>query len=139
MTLKEKFTNYYGKDSDEVNDEKAEQFAIIADEYAIEFLNWYGGLRLDQVNNKTTKELLEIFKKRTMTLKEQFTFNCRECDTEENAETSVKIADEHAVSFGIWLSVNCEQSNSRDAWWIYESDWKTTDELLKIFKKEKGL
>lgn len=35
----------------------------VADDYAIEFLDWYGGLRLDQVDGKKTKKLLKIFKK----------------------------------------------------------------------------
>jgi hypothetical protein len=47
--------------------------------------------------------------------------------------------DEFAIGFAVWLSMNCEQSNSKDAWWIYKSNWITTDELLEIYKKEKGL
>lgn len=30
--------------------------------FAIDFLDWYGGLRLDEVDGKSTKELLEIYK-----------------------------------------------------------------------------
>jgi hypothetical protein len=32
-------------------------------DFAIGFLDWYGGLRLDEVDNKTTEELLVIYKK----------------------------------------------------------------------------
>jgi hypothetical protein len=62
MTLKEKFNPYCDNlfSSKEVN---AENCVDVADDYAIEFLDWYGGLRLDQVDGKKTKELLEIFKK----------------------------------------------------------------------------
>ncbi len=50
-----------------------------------------------------------------------------------------KIADEFAIGFAVWISINCELSYSKDAWWIYNSTWITTDELLEIYKKEKGL
>ena len=54
----------------------------------------------------------------------------------EGAEwQKAEIAD--AINFGIWLSLNCKQSNSKDAWWIYNKKWKTTHELLEIYKKEK--
>ena len=33
------------------------------DDFAVAFLDWYGGLRLDEVDGKETQELLEIFKK----------------------------------------------------------------------------
>jgi hypothetical protein len=35
----------------------------ITEDFAIGFLDWYGGLRLDEVDNKTTEELLVIYKK----------------------------------------------------------------------------
>jgi hypothetical protein len=50
-----------------------------------------------------------------------------------------QIADDFAIGFGVWLSMNCEQSNSKDAWWIFKSNWITTDELLVIYKKENQL
>ena len=43
--------------------ETIEQCVNVANNFAIEFLEWYGGLRLDEVEGKTTKQLLEIFKK----------------------------------------------------------------------------
>jgi len=33
-----------------------------SDKFAVNFLDWYGGLRLEEVDGKTTKELLEIYK-----------------------------------------------------------------------------
>jgi uncharacterized protein YegJ (DUF2314 family) len=64
-----------------------------------------------------------------MTLREEFTFNCRECDFEENAIQCEKIADDYAIEF---------------AEWVIDTDDKpvgqfTIKELLEIFKKEKGL
>jgi hypothetical protein len=43
---------------------------------------------------------------------------------------------EFAIRFAVWLSINCEQSTSKDGWWVYKSKWLTTDELLKIYKNE---
>ena len=57
----------------------------------------------------------------------------------DGAEYQREKQDEFAIWFGVWLSMNCEPSNSKDAWWIYNSNWITTDELLEIYKKEKGL
>ena len=57
MTLKEKIGDVY------INNDMSKNLEKIADDYAIEFLDWYGGLRLNQVDGKKTKELLEIFKK----------------------------------------------------------------------------
>jgi len=33
-----------------------------SDKFAVNFLDWYGGLRLEEVDGKTSKELLEIYK-----------------------------------------------------------------------------
>ena len=33
-----------------------------SDKFAVDFLNWYCELRLDEVEGKATKELLEIYK-----------------------------------------------------------------------------
>jgi len=70
MTLKEKFIPLVWFNSGSFNvsqnrekDENSIKCEKIADNYAIEFLDWYGGLRLDQVDGKKTKELLELFKK----------------------------------------------------------------------------
>jgi hypothetical protein len=70
-----------------------------------------------------------------MTLKEKF----GELSIDNVESKCEKIADEFVIGFGVWLSINCEQSNSKDGWWIYNSNWITTDELLEIYKKEKGL
>ncbi len=66
MTLKEKFQEepvVVYQESFILTNQSAEQLVEIADEFAIGFLDWYGGLRLDQVDGKETKELLEIYKK----------------------------------------------------------------------------
>lgn len=56
-------------------------------------------------------------------------------------EVRLEIAETHAkdeaIGFGVWLSVNCEQSNSKDAWWFYKSNWKTTDECYEIYQQQK--
>ena len=61
MTLKEKFKQWL--DTKPRIQIREVQLEVIADDYAIEFLDWYGGLRLDQVDGKKTKKLLKIFKK----------------------------------------------------------------------------
>ena len=66
MTLKEKFKQYLWAFNKEVIDNQAIKCEIIADDYAIEFLNWY--IRKSPIMDKkyigkTSKELLEIFKK----------------------------------------------------------------------------
>lgn len=66
-----------------------------------------------------------------MTLKEKFTFNCRECDYEENAETSVKIADEFAIGFADWIRV-CKLKGR-------PYDFDDVKKLLEIYKDEKDL
>jgi hypothetical protein len=58
---------------------------------------------------------------------------------EHNAKELEKIADRHAVDFGIWLSMWCELSRDRNGMYIYQMNWYTAKELLKIYKKEKGL
>jgi hypothetical protein len=49
-----------------------------------------------------------------------------------------KIADDYAVKFGEWLRV--EAYDAGDSWvYIQDNQDYTTEELRKIFKKEKGL
>jgi len=65
MTLKQKFfdiyTSYYKKSNE------LDKMVEVADDYAIEFAAWCFKLGvyeyLNDFKNKTTKELLEIFKK----------------------------------------------------------------------------
>ena len=66
-----------------------------------------------------------------MTLKEKFTFNCRECDYEENAEISIKIADEFAIGFADWIRV-CKLKGR-------PYDFDDVKQLLEIYKNEKDL
>jgi hypothetical protein len=68
-----------------------------------------------------------------MTLKEKFLKNKMLTNGE------IKIADDYAIEFALFLSTECETNGDKDGWWFYNKTWKTTNELLEIFKKEKGL
>lgn len=57
----------------------------------------------------------------------------------QNAKECEQIADEYAIEFALFLSLNCEINGDKDGWWFYNNQWKTTKELSEIFKKEKGL
>ncbi len=48
-------------------------------------------------------------------------------------------ADDFAIDFAEWLRVNYYDNG--DFWiaWDYDKDAKTSKELLKVYKKEKGL
>lgn len=54
-----------------------------------------------------------------------------------NFNNTTDMLDEFAklksIEFGVWLSMNCEQTYSKDGWYIYKSEWKTTDECFSIF------
>jgi hypothetical protein len=73
MTLKEKFETKRIIDTERKAESYAEKCEKIADDYAIEFAEWIdkeGYIRqpnlwisLDEKSGKTSKELLEIFKK----------------------------------------------------------------------------
>ena len=53
-------------------------------------------------------------------------------------EICEEIADEHAIDFALWLSVNCIIGTSKDGWFIYQNkEWLTADECLDIFKRER--
>ncbi len=53
--------NWIDKDYDRKN--VSCEIVYESDKFTISFLDWYGGLRIDEVEGKTTKELLEIYKK----------------------------------------------------------------------------
>jgi hypothetical protein len=77
-----------------------------------------------------------------MTLKEKFSeFTKKESWEKENynAKECEQIADDYAIEFALFLSKECETNGDKDGWWFYNKTWKTTNELLEIFKKEKGL
>jgi uncharacterized protein YuzE len=48
-----------------------------------------------------------------------------------------QLNDDYAISFALFLSTECETNGDKDGWWFYNKTWKTTNELLEIFKKEK--
>jgi hypothetical protein len=50
-----------------------------------------------------------------------------------------KEKDDYAIEFALFLSTECETNGDKDGWWFYNKTWKTTNELLIQFKKEKGL
>ena len=68
-----------------------------------------------------------------MTLKEKFENNIIGVVGEE------KIADDYAIQFALFLALECETNGDKDGWWFYNKKWKTTNELLEIFKKERNL
>lgn len=60
--------------------------------------------------------------------------------TIESAETFEKIADEFAIEFANWVNKISYRSFDGN-WYLTQEDEdikKTTEELLEIFKKEKG-
>lgn len=67
MKLKERFIKLFPHQNEEYLDhEEAEMCEKIADDFAIEFINWLSFNDLFysiQFGNNSTKELLEIFKK----------------------------------------------------------------------------
>ena len=75
-----------------------------------------------------------------MTLKEKFIKES--CDIRYQVLEPAKfekIADDYAIKFALFLSKECETNGDKDGWWFYNKKWKTTNELLETFKKEKGL
>lgn len=80
-----------------------------------------------------------------MTLKEKFTDKIlsflSDNMKEKNAKECEKIAEEFAIGFGKWLVSNC-YSEDDIYWWLIKIGGdvrKNTEELLEIYKKEKGL
>jgi hypothetical protein len=69
MTLREKLQEeklYINPHSFKLTKEGAESFEKIADDYAVNFANWYHFMieQVDNLNSKfTPKELIEMFKK----------------------------------------------------------------------------
>ena len=63
-----------------------------------------------------------------MTLKEKF----ENIEFAFPASESVKIADDYAIEFQKWVDINYFKHNTF-------TETTSTEEMLKIFKKEKGL
>jgi len=61
---------------------------------------------------------------------------------EANAEKCVQIAKDYAeqesIEFGVWLSVNCKEDNSRDGWYYYKDEILTVSELYQLFKNREN-
>ena len=74
-----------------------------------------------------------------MTLREKFSLILMEFWSSDWESKCEKIADEFAMGFAEWLSMWCELGRDRDGWYIHGGKWYTSNELLKIYKKEKGL
>jgi hypothetical protein len=77
-----------------------------------------------------------------MTLKEKFLeLAFAKISSEELRDESVQVAEEFAIGFGQWLVSNC-YSEDDIYWWLIKTGGdvrKSTEELLEIYKKEKGL
>ena len=66
MTLKEKFHQWLNTEpfsSKERPTLREAQLEVIADDYAIEFAEWFNNLKYDVMRYKTMEEHLEIYKK----------------------------------------------------------------------------
>lgn len=66
MTLKEKFNDLVPKEFGGMQKPLLSNCEKIADDYAVDFLNWYirkSSIKDKKYIGKTSKELLEIFKK----------------------------------------------------------------------------
>ncbi len=59
-----------------------------------------------------------------------------EKDDVELVKKCSEIANNHAIEFALWLSVNCINGDSKDGWWVYKSYWKPTNKLLEIYLTE---
>jgi hypothetical protein len=75
-----------------------------------------------------------------MTLEEKMYFDCT-LNSTEDAKRKAEVAEEFAIEFADWI--NSVSYRSFDGNWyltqIDEDIKKTTEELLEIYKKEKGL
>lgn len=78
-----------------------------------------------------------------MKLKEKFAEFAKQESWEnenKNAEECQLIADDYAIEFAEYLRINYyETINNCWVSWDNDKDPKTSGEILKIFKKEKGL
>ena len=76
-----------------------------------------------------------------MTLKEKFSLILMEFWSSDWESKCEQEADEFAIGFGQWLVSNC-YSEDDIYWWLIKTGGdvrKSTEELLEIYKKEKGL
>ena len=75
-----------------------------------------------------------------MTLREKFEpYANDECVGKlDNSENCVDVADEFALLFLEWIMDNCELSEDKSLY-SHDSEDYSNENLLEIFKKEKGL
>ena len=81
-----------------------------------------------------------------MTLKEKF-LNIEDSQSryggnlmfENEAKECEKIADDYAIEFAEWLRVNYYDNGELWTEWNSDDNTHSSEELLEIFKKEKGL
>ena len=71
-----------------------------------------------------------------MTLKEKFKSDDLNLSNLE-ADECEKIADDFAIGFAEWVNDNCWNIESDR--YLYQDDQYRTNQLLEIYKKEKGL
>jgi hypothetical protein len=83
-----------------------------------------------------------------MTLKEKLrqnlTGHLSNDKTEVDVNIAAKIAEDYAIEFAEWCDDNYFRSGKSSSNWVASLHWDddekfTTKQLLKIFKKEKGL
>ena len=82
-----------------------------------------------------------------MTLKEKFdSISCKDCDmpycdikctmlSDWELNKLEQIADDYAIEFAKWLRYNCVET---DYGWQNHGKQYSDEEILKLFKKEKG-
>jgi hypothetical protein len=65
---------------------------------------------------------------------------CRN-EFEETKEQCIEIAEEYAIDFADWCKqeYELEDTQKNNKWRDVNGDYKTSKQLLEIFKKEKGL
>ena len=48
----------------------------------------------------------------------------------------LKKEKQQSILFAVWVSINCERSNSKDGCYVYKDICHTTDEVYKQFIKQ---
>jgi hypothetical protein len=76
-----------------------------------------------------------------MTLKEKFDWYLSGGEKCQESEECATIADEFAIGFAKWLAIHCYRTTDGNYWLTQnKGDFrKNSEEVLEIYKKEKGL
>jgi hypothetical protein len=73
-----------------------------------------------------------------MTLKEKFADVLWSYEEQSIVPQIEKVSDNHAVGFADWITLNAYKDNVWKMYYTKDKEY-TTNELLEIYKKEKGL